>query len=197
MLLVFCGNMYSQKKKKVVKKEPASQIIAKSNDLTAEIIKTDFFLFRNEKGAKKDTLLLKTFAEKVTPTECVITPFVAKGIPLYCITWKENKITETKVKKEDATISNAQIWNPATKLQIHSNVQTIKKIKEQVFLDRLKTASETQEKIQKDGYVFTLLPDGDFTLKGKTSDTKYTLNITSMKYEIPLKTNSSPYKKKK
>jgi hypothetical protein len=197
LLLVFCGNVYSQKKKKATPKAPTSEVIAKSNDLSAEIVKSDFYLFRNEKGAKKDTLLLKTFTEKVKPTECVITPFVAKGIPLYCITWKENKKTDTKMKKEDINISIAQIWNPATKIQLYNNVQTSSKIKEQVFLDKLKTASETQERIHNDGYAFSLLPNGDIVQKGKSSETKFSLNPTTMKFEILPKTSSVSSKKRK
>jgi hypothetical protein len=196
LLLVLSGNAYSQKNKKAVAKGPTSEVIAKSNDLSAEIVKNDFYLFRNDKGAKKDTLLLKTFTEKVKPLECIITPFVAKGIPLYCITWKENKKTETKLKKENADISIAQIWNPATKTQLYTNVQTTTKIEEQVFLDRLKNASETQQKIRKDGYAFSLLPNGDILQKGK-SETKFSLNPTTMKFEIPAKTSNVPTKKKK
>ncbi len=197
VLLVFSCGIYSQKKKKIVKKAPASEVIAKNNDLTAEIFKSDFYLFKNVNGVKKDTLLLKTFTEKVTPLECVITTFVAKAIPLYCITWKENKKIDTKLKKENTDISIAQIWNPATKTLVYNNIQTTSKIEEQVFLDKLKTVSETQQKVHKDGYAFSLLPDGDIVQKGKSSETRFTLNPKTMKYEVLPKTSAITSKKKK
>jgi hypothetical protein len=184
----------AQKKKKS-SKATSGNVIAKNDNLTAEMIKGNFYIFRNEKLAKKDTLLLKNFSGNVVPTDCVIKKFSAKSTPLYCITWLEKSTNETSAKKEVATSNNAQIWNPATKAQVFSNTQTSTNIKEQVFLDKNKTASETQERNRSEGYAFTLLPDGDFTLKNKTVESKYSLNVTSMKFEIPSKTSAIKSKK--
>jgi hypothetical protein len=192
ILLLLSGCVYCQKGKKS-SKATASPVIAKVDNISAELIKGNFYLFKNEKGVKKDTMLLKSFEPKVTPTDCKITLFTTKNIPLYCISWTEKSKTETKLKKEDFLITQTQIWNPATKLQLHSNTQTEVKIKETVFLDKNKTASETQEKKRNEGYLFALTPEGDFTLQGKVSQSKYSLNTTTMKFEMP----PAPAKKKK
>lgn len=186
LLLLFCGNMYSQKKKKSSKvKIVTSTVIAKTDNLTAELIKGNFYVFRIDKIAKKDTLLLKTFSGAGVPADCVIKKFTAKTVPLYCITWTENTSNDSSTKKELIVSKNAQIWNPVSKTQLFSNTQTSTNIKEQVFLDKNKTASETQERNRNEGFTFTLLPEGDFTLKNKSYESKYSLNTTTMKFEIP------------
>lgn len=195
LLLLFCGTMYSQKKKKLSKaKVVTSNIIVKTQNLTAELIKGNFYVFRLDKTAKKDTLLLKTFSNTTIPTDCTIKKFTAKTLPLYCITWTENTTSDSGLKKEVIVSKNAQIWNPATKMQLFANTQTATNIKEQVFLDKNKTASETQERNRNEGFTFTLLPEGDFTLKNKSYETKYSLNVATMKFEAPKPTSSAPAK---
>jgi hypothetical protein len=186
VLILCCGNMYCQKKKKS-SKPTTSNVFAKTDDLTVELIKGNLYVFRNEKTAKKDTLLLKKITGATLPTDCSIKKFKTKSTPLYCITWVEKSSNDTSLKKELITVTNAQIWNPATKSQVFVNTQIATNIKEQVFLDKNKTASETQERNRNEGFVFTLLPGGDFTLKSKTAQSKYSLNATTMKYEIPKK----------
>lgn len=202
-LLLVCGSMYSQKKKSKAKAAPkeTSVVIAKSGNVSAEMFKNNFTLFITNAG-KKDSLLLKKFNDKVTPAECKITSFTTKAVPMYCVTWVEKSVTETTLKKEETTTTESQIWNPATKVLLIGNTQTATKIKETVFLDKLKNASETQERMRNGGFIFTLLNDGDFSLKDKSSDTKYTYNATSMKYEAvkantAAATKPTPTKKKK
>ncbi|TGD59727.1 hypothetical protein [Flavobacterium humi] len=195
VLLLFCGSMYCQKKKSTSKVAAASPVIAKSGNISAELVKSNFYLF-TKNGAKKDTLLLKKFNAAGTPTDCKITPFTAKGIAMYLITWTEKSVSETKLKKEETTITESQIWNPATKTLLIGNTQTAVKIKETVFLDKLKNASETQERMRNSGFAFEFLTDGDFALKDKSSSTKYTYNAAISKYEA-VKGNSAPAKKKK
>ncbi|MGH2665624.1 hypothetical protein [Flavobacterium sp.] len=195
VLLLFCGSMYCQKKKAAPKVAAPSPVIAKSGNISAEMVKNNLYLF-TKNGTKKDTLLLKKFNEKGTPTECKITPFTAKGVAMYLITWTEKSISETKLKKEETTITESQIWNPATKALLIGNTQTAIKIKETVFLDKLKNASETQERMRNSGFAFEFLTDGDFNLKDKSSSTKYTYNTTTSKYEA-VKGNAAPPKKKK
>ena len=201
LLLLFCGNMYSQKKKKSPKaKTPTTNVVAKTDNLTAELIKGNFYVFRIDKAAKKDTLLLKTFSSSTVPTDCIIKKFTAKTLPLYCITWTENTSNDSNTKKELIASKNAQIWNPAAKMQLFTNTQTSTNIKEQVFLDKNKTASETQERNRNEGFNFTLLPDGDFTLKNKSSESKYSFNATTMQFETPKSAatvQTKPVKKKK
>jgi hypothetical protein len=202
VLLLACGSMYSQKKKSKAKTpaKETSVVIAKSGNASAEMYKNNFTLFITNAG-KKDSLLLKKFNDKVTPVDCKITSFTTKTVPMYFVTWAEKSVTENKLKKEETTITESQIWNPATKTLLIGNTQTSVKIKETVFLDKLKNASETQERVRNGGFVFTLLNDGDFSLKDKSSDTKYTYNATSMKYEAvkakATSTTAPPKKKKK
>ncbi len=187
MLLTY-GITSAQKKKKVVQaKEPATVILAKTEDLVAEIIKGNFYTFRLDGKAKKDTLLLKNLTGTPTPTECTIKKFMAKDTPLYLISWKENASLETNTKKEEVTITCSQIWNPKLKSKVFDNEQKSVKIKEQVFLDQNRTASETQHRMRNEGYILTLLPTGDFTLKNKSAETKYVLNPIAMQYEVPAK----------
>lgn len=194
VLLVFCGNVYSQKKKATPKATP-SVVIAKGNNSSAELVKNKFYLFVNN-ATSKDTLLLKTYPDKGTPTDCKITAFTTKGTPMYFVAWTDKQIIETKLKKEENTITESQIWNPATKTLLIGNTQTVAKIKEIVFLDKLKTASETQEKTRRSGYEFTLLGE-DFSLSDKSSSTKYSYNPTSMKYEVAKAKVAPPAPKKK
>ena len=194
VLLIFCGNAYSQKKKATPKAIP-SVVVAKGNNSSAELVKNKFYLFVNN-AKSKDTLLLKTYPDKGTPTDCKITTFTTKGTPMYLVAWTDKQKIETKLKTEENTITESQIWNPATKTLLIGNTQTVTKVKEIVFLDKLKTASETQEKTRRSGYEFTLLGE-DFSLSDKSSSTKYSYNPTSMKYEVAKGKVATPVKKKR
>lgn len=196
-LLLCFGNIYSQKKKKPEAVIP-NVVIAKSGNASAEMSKNNFYFFISN-GAKKDTLLLKKYDVKATPTLCSIKSYTTKGTPMYYVTWTESSVVETKLKKEETTIVESQIWNPAIKTLLIGNTQTATKIKEIVFLDKLKTASETQERTRKSGYEFVFLGE-DFSLRDKSSDTKYTYNVTSMRYEVSKPTSTAatkPTKKKR
>ena len=191
-LLLCFGSIYSQKKKKAEAVVP-NVVIAKSGNASAEMAKNNFYLFVTN-GAKKDTLVLKKYDTKGTPLECKINSFTTKGTPMHLVSWTEKSVSETKLKKEETTITESQIWNPATKTLLIGNTQTATKIKEIVFLDKLKNASETQERMRNGGYVFTFLPEGDFFLKDKSSETRYSYNATSLKYEVAKPNASAPVK---
>ena len=45
--------------------------------------------------------------------------------------------------------------------------------KAQVFLDKLKNASETQERMRREGFEFFLNADGTITQKNKTQENKF------------------------
>ena len=195
VLLIFCGNAYSQKKK-TTPKATASVVITKGKNYSAELVKNKFYLVVNN-AAAKDSLLLKTYSDKGTPIDCKITAFTTKGTAMYLIVWTEKQISETKLKTEDNVSTVSQIWNPATKTSLIANTQTVTKIKEIVFLDKLKTASETQEKVRRSGYEFAFLGE-DFTLSDKSSNTKYSYNPTAMKYEVPKgKATAAPKKRRR
>ncbi|MET0760531.1 MAG: hypothetical protein ABWZ56_08935 [Flavobacterium sp.] len=179
-LLLSFGNTYSQKKK--APQKSATSVIAKADNLTAELIKNNFYLFVNNKGAKKDTIFTKTTDAKTIPTECKIAPFTAKGVPLYYISWVEKNITKTDLKMEEATRINSEIWDVTTKTKLLSNVQGTTKIVEKVFLDKLKNASETQERMRREGYEFILTKEGDVIMKNKTLESKLTYDPTNKKF---------------
>lgn len=165
---------YSQKKKG---KASASAELAKSGVASVKMNKTDLLLI-----VAKDTMVLAKKKDKA-PLNCKVVPVKVKANTFYCVTWNESTITEAKLKKEEANVTESQIWNPATKTLLIGNTQKAVKIKEIVFLDKLKTASETQERTRNEGYAFTLLPNGEFSLKNKSSDTKYAYNEKSSRYE--------------
>lgn len=171
---------YGQKKKKSSgKTASASQTLAKSNDASV--------LFNSKKDlvlvVSKDTMLLSKSRADFNPTNVKVAPVKVKANTFYCVTWNEAIKTDSKLKKEEGTVTENQIWNPTTKTLLIGNTQKAVKVTEIVFLDKLKTASETQYKNRNEGYLFSLLPNGDFTLSNKSTTTKYTYNEKSSRYE--------------
>lgn len=179
---LFCTSVYSQKKKKVIPKKTTSVVLAKADNLSAEIVKESFYMFINN-GAKKDTIVLKTIDVKNVPTDCKITPFKAKAISLHLITWVEKTTTKTDLKTEDIVNVHSEIYDVTTKTQVFANTQTTTNITEKVFLDKLKNASETQQKIRREGLEFKLNPDGTVALKSKKQENKLTYNPAEKKYK--------------
>lgn len=171
---------YGQKKKKKATSEKApAGALAKSGSATVVYNKKkDLFLV-----VAKDSMLLTKSRSNFNPTNVKITPVKVKTNTFYCVTWNEKVITDTKLKKENAAVTESQIWNPVTKTLLIGNTQKAVDVTEIVFLDRLKTASETQYKKRNEGYLFTLLGNGDFTLSNKSATTKYSYNEKSSRYE--------------
>ncbi|MES2811124.1 MAG: hypothetical protein V4670_01525 [Bacteroidota bacterium] len=171
---------YGQKKKKKATSSKAStSALAKAGDASVVFNKKkDLFLV-----VAKDSMLLTKNRSDFNPTNMKITPVKVKANTFYCVTWNEKVVSDTKLKKENAAVTESQIWNPATKTLLIGNTQKAVDITEIVFLDRLKTASETQYKKRNEGYLFTLLGNGDFTLTNKSASTKYTYNEKSSRYE--------------
>jgi len=179
---------FSQKKKPA--KATASTALAKSGNLSMELVKNNLYLFIANK-TKKDTILLKTYAATAAPTDCKITPFTAKGTPLNLISWSENAITETKEKTENKVQIYSEIWNTATKTKPLANIQGITNIKEIQWLDKLKNASQTVEKKRNEGFEFSLTKEGDVKLKNKTQENMMVYNASSNVYQ-----NAKDLKKK-
>lgn len=205
ILILFCTAIsYGQKKKakgKVAAKA-TSTALAKADNLTAEIIKGNFYLFVNNK-TKKDTIGIKTVDANSSPKDCTIKPFTAKGTPLYLLTWTEEATTKTDLKTEIKSTIFSEVYDVSTKTKLFSNQQTTTNITEKVFLDRLKNASETQEKVRREGFEFVLTPDGDIQQKNKTQQNNFAFNSSDKKYieEKPTSMTTSsakaPVKKKK
>jgi len=164
-------------KKKISKNAPVSSALAKSENITVEMINKNLTVIRANSGVKKDSVMLKIFAENSKPIAVKITPFTAKGKKLFLISWSENVVTTTKLKTEDAIIIFSEIVNFETKSKVLSNTQTTVNITEMHYLDSKQTVSETVQKVRREGSELVLNPDGDVSLKNKTRENKLTFNV--------------------
>jgi len=187
------NTVYSQKKKPT--QQISSSVLAKSDNLSVEIVKSNLCLLIANKGAKKDTIGLKNKVDNSLPKECKIQSFLAKNLKLYSISWIENKLTETKLKTEDATTVYTELCDIASKTKLLSNAQTTTKIKEIHFLDTKQTVSETIQKVRNEGFVLSLTKEGDVILKNKTQENKLTYNPTENKF-VNASISTQPKKKK-
>jgi hypothetical protein len=169
-------------KKKASKSESSSSLV-KLNNLSVALIQNNLYLVIENKGAKRDTILLKKYDAKSNPTECKISAFTTKGTPLHLISWSEKSATETKEKTENKTMQYNEIWNIKVKAKAFSNLQTTTKIKEIQYLDKLKNASQTVDKIRNEGLAFTLTKEGDVYLKNKTQENTLSYNASSNVYQ--------------
>lgn len=181
-ILLIATTTYSQKKKPTKSAAASSASLAKSGNLSVELIKNNLYLFINSK-AKKDTILLKTYTFKGTPADCKITTFTAKGTQLTLVSWSESTLTEAKEKTENKVMIYSEIWNTATKTKPLANIQTTTNIKEIQWLDKLKNASQTVEKKRNEGFEFTLTKEGDVKLKNKQGETNMIYNASSNVYQ--------------
>ncbi len=173
--------IYAQKKKssKAVK---ASPVVAKVDNLVAEVKAGNFQLTINENGKAKDAIIIKTADAKFAPKDSKLIAFTANGTKLYLLSWTEITQNKTDLKTEDITTIYSNIYEVTSKKLVLYNTQLTNHIVEKVFLDRLKNASETQEKMRREGFEFTLNPDGTVTQKNKTQENKLVYDVTKMEY---------------
>jgi hypothetical protein len=185
LLLVFVAlistTIYSQKNKttKTVKKSP---VLAKVDNLLAEVKTGNFQITITENNKPKDTIIIKVADANFKPTDVKLTAFTASGTKLYLLVWTEKTVKKTDLKTEDITIVYSYIYEITSKKQVFYNTQLTNHIIEKVFLDRLKNASETQEKMRREGFEFTLNPDGSVTQKNKTQENKLVYDVAKMEY---------------
>lgn len=212
LVVVTCGaNAQKKGTSKSSAKATGKKTLATADGLVAELNKKKdsykFYLLVPSKEAKgkKDTLMLKEFEDAKTdnnlPAGCTLKPFTAKGQKLYQVNWTEKTLTEIPDKKEDATRTVTQIWNIDNKAQLYSNTQTQTKITEILYLDKLKNASQTSEKLRNEGFTLTVLPDGDLQLQNKTQQNRMTFDPATGQYiavkGAPQSGSAPPAKKKK
>lgn len=181
LLSFFCTTIYSQKKK-TSSKNTSSSVLAKADNLTAEIIKGKLYLCINNKGAKKDTISIKAVVPKSQPKDCKILAFKSKETPLYLVTWNENTQNQITDKKEVIETTNSYIFDVSSKSNVLANTQSVSKITEKVYLDKNKTVSETQERVHNEGFIFTLTNEGDVILNTKKQQKKLAYDTTEKKY---------------
>ena len=191
VMAFFCTTLFSQTNK--TKKSTASSILAKSDNVAAEMIKNKFYLFITNKGAKKDTILLKSFEVDKLPLECKIEPFTIKGTTLHKITWLEKKTAQSKLKTEAAVTTVSVICDIASRTKVLTNEQTTIKITEMHFLDDKQTVSETINRIRNEGFECIVNKAGDVILKNKGKENKMIYVPADKKFVFP---SAVPSKKK-
>lgn len=169
-IFFFSTAVFSQSNKG--KKVTSSSVFAKSDNVSAEMIKNKLYLFITNKGAKKDTILLKSFEVDKLPLECKIEHFTTKGTTLHKITWLEKKTAQSKLKTEAAVTTVSIICDLASKTKVLSNEQTTTKITEIHYLDDKQTVSETIDRIRNEGFECIVNKEGNVVLKNKVRENK-------------------------
>ncbi|AWI26355.1 hypothetical protein [Flavobacterium pallidum] len=196
MLTLFTVSANAQKKKAAAKPvAKAANVLAKADNLTAEILKGSFVVFVSN-GKAKDSLFSRRFdAAKTLPMDAKITPFKAKGVSLHAISWTQKNVSETKLKNEEALTTFTEIWDVAAKKQIIVNSQITTKVSEIVYLDKNQTVSETQQKMRREGFELTITPEGDLVLKNKTQENRMTYDAAQQKFVNVATPKAAPKKK--
>jgi hypothetical protein len=98
------------------------------------------------------------------------------------LTWTEVTQNKTDLKTEDITTIYSNIYEISSKKLVFYNTQLTNHITEKVFLDKMKQVSETQEKMRREGFEFTLNPDGSVKQKNKTQENKLVYDAAKMEY---------------
>jgi len=185
-LSIIVTNSIAQKKKSSVKSALLT-VFTKVDNLVAEVKNSTFQITINENGIPKDFIEVMRVESKFTPTDCKLTSFKASGTQLYLLTWTESTKTKTDLKTEDASTVYSNIYEIISKKLILSNKQITSHIVEKVFLDKLKNASETQERKHTEGLEFKLNPDGSIIQKNKTQENKLVYDVAKMQFVISKK----------
>lgn len=165
-------------KKKSSKGSNTVAALAKVDNLVAEVKSGSFQL--TIEG--KDAIIVKVVDSKFAPTDVKLTPFTASGVKLYLLTWTEKTLNKTDLKTEDITTIYTNIYEVTSKKLVFYNTQVANHIVEKVFLDKNKTASETQEKMRREGFEFKLNPDGSVVQKSKNQENKLVYDAVKMEY---------------
>lgn len=174
-------NGFSQKKKGSGKKNTTAAALPKVDNLQVEIKNGNFQVSINEKGKTNDALVVKAVDAGFTPKDCKLSSFMGNGVKLYLLSWTENNLLKTDLKTEDKTTIYNVIYELASKKQVYSNYQLTNHITEKVSLGGT-AASETQEKVRREGFEFVLNPDGSITQKGKNQQTIFAYDKDKMEF---------------
>lgn len=176
-------NGFSQKKKTAAKK-PATTAAAlpKLDNLQVEVKGGNFQVAVSEKGKPADALVVKAVDGTFAPKDCKLNSFTASGVKLYLLTWTEINNIVTGKKTEDKTTVYNVIYEVASKKQVYSNYQLTNHITEVVSLGGT-AATETQEKIRREGFEFVLNPDGTVTQKGKNQQMTFIYDKDKMEFK--------------
>ncbi len=180
-LLTFNG--FAQKKKATPQKaKTTSSALPKLDNLQVEIKNGKFLIIVSEKGKTNDMLIVKDVDNSFVAKDCKLSSFMASGVKLYLLTWTELNTIKTGSKTEDKTTVYSIIYEIASKKQVYSNYQLTNHITEIVSLGGT-TATETQEKIRREGFEFILNADGSVTQKNKTQQTTFVYDKDKMEFK--------------
>lgn len=196
VLLILCLSFninYSQKKKS--SKKITGVTLAKIDNIRAEVSNNNFYLLIVNKEVSNDTIQLKKIQDPKLLLECKITPFTAKGIKLYNLSWLESSSIISPSKTEDSSSIYNEIFDVFSKEILISNVQSVIKIKGTNFVDKDQSATQTIQKVRNAGFMLNVTNEGDIILKNKTQENKLTYNLIDKKFENV--SNVLPKKKKK
>jgi hypothetical protein len=178
-------NGYSQKKKGAAPKPKptaAASALPKVDNLQVEIKGGKFQIVVSEKGKTSEMLVVKEVDAAFKPENCKLSPFTASGVKLYLLTWTEkSKLTAGKKTEDKTTVYNV-IYEVVSRKQVYSNYQLTNHITEVVSLGGT-AATETQEKVRREGFEFVLNPDGSVTQKGKNQQTSFVYDKDKMEFK--------------
>jgi hypothetical protein len=189
-LLAFISTQsFAQKKKEGLQKKTilagstaGNLALAKLDNLKVEIKTGNFQVAIADKDNATAAIIIKPVEASFKPLECKLSAFKSNGSVLYLLTWVEKSATKTDLKTEEVVSNYSCILEVPNKKQVFSNTETTTHITEKVFLDKGKNASETQEKLRREGYHFVLNPDGSILLKNKTSEKTLVYDAAKMEY---------------
>lgn len=175
-------NGYSQKKKGGAKPTATVSAFPKLDNLTTEIKNGNFQISISEKGKTNDALVVKAVDASFAPKDVKLSSFTASGVKLYLLTWTELSKVVAGNKTEDKTTVYNVIYEVMAKKQVYSNYQLTNHIVEKVSLGGT-AASETQEKIRREGFEFILNPDGSVTQKAKNQQNTFVYDKDKMEFK--------------
>ncbi|QBZ98454.1 hypothetical protein [Flavobacterium sangjuense] len=177
---VLSVNGFSQKKKSTT-----ASALPKVDNLQVEIKKGNFQVTISEKGKTDDALVVKAVDASFAPTNCKLSSFTASGVKLYLLSWTELSQIKSVKKTEDRTTIYSVIYEITSKKQVYSNYQLTNHITEIVSLGGT-AATETQEKMRREGFEFVLNPDGSIIQKNKTQQSAFVYDKDKMVF-VPKK----------
>lgn len=173
---------FAQKKKKPAAAKPVvAACISKIDNLTAEIKSGNFQITIAEKGKAPDAIIVKKSDTGGPPTNCKLVSFSASASRLYLLQWTELVQIKTGNKTENRSTIYSVIYEIASKKQIFSNTQVTNNITEIVSLGGT-AATETQERVRREGFELILNPDGTLTQKNKTQENKWVYDPVKMEF---------------
>lgn len=175
-------NGYSQKKKSGAKKAATTAAFPKVDNLQVEVKNGNFQVAITEKGKTNDAMVVKAVDAGFTPKDCKLTSFMASGVKLYLLTWTELGTTKSAALTEDKTTIYSVIYELTSKKQVYSNYQLTNHMTQKVSLGGT-AATETQEKVRREGFEFVLNPDGSVTQKGKNQQTTFVYDKDKMEFK--------------